>query len=86
VAESLRYGWEDKVWIADGCERHKADAVCEVRQQAVRDREQEARFAHTAWTGEGEQAHVGSMQQSLELSEFVFAAKQRGQWLRQVTR
>jgi hypothetical protein len=46
-------------------------------------REQEARFADTPWTREGEQAHLGAAQLGRELHEFVFAPKLRGQWQRQ---
>ena len=80
-SERLGDGREHEVGITDGCQGHQADAVCKVGREGVGGRQQEASFADPAWTGEGEQAHLGATQQGRELGEFLRAAKQRGEWI-----
>src|SRR5579864_5195981 len=78
-SERLGDGREHEVGIADSSQGHKADAVCKVGREVVCGRQQEAGFADTAWTGEGEQTHLRATEQGRESGEFMLAAKQRGE-------
>src|SRR5260370_531360 len=67
--------------ITEGWRGDEGEGVCKGGREGVGGGEREAGFAAPAWTGEGEQAHLGATQQGRELGEFLRAAKQRGEWI-----
>ncbi len=77
-------GREHEVGIADGSQGHQAHPVREVGGEVCCRREQQAGFADAAWTGEGEQTHLGSTEQGRELGALLLAAKQGSEWNGQI--
>ena len=58
-------GRYDQLGIADGSEFHEEDTISKVIQQVGRDLQTDTRFADTACTCEGQEAHLGASEQSI---------------------
>src|SRR6266571_444274 len=72
--------------VADGCQRHKADAILKALQAILGKLKTKARLAHATWPGQGEQAHVLAGEQGGCTSQVLLTPNERGRWDRQVVR
>ncbi len=81
--ERLGNGWNDQVRIANGSQGDEADAVDKVIKQVSRYLQTQARFADTAYTREGHQAHLWALQEGPHLRHLLPASNQGGELRRQ---
>ena len=77
--ECLGDGGSDQVRIAHGSQWDEAGAVGKGIEQVSRYLQTQARFADTAWTREGHETHLWSLQEGTHCLYFWFASNQRGE-------
>src|SRR6266566_873498 len=81
--QGLSKSGNDQIGIANGSQWDEADAVRIVIEQVSRHLQTQARFADTAYTREGHQAHLWALQEGPHLRHLLPASNQGGELRRQ---
>jgi hypothetical protein len=79
-SKRLGNGRDDTLRLAHGSQWYKADTVGEVSMQSGCGSQGEARFTHTSWTGEGQQAYLWTLQEGSDRLHLLLAPDQGSGW------
>ena len=81
--ECLRDGGQDQIGILKRGQRDEADPIGVGPLDLARNGQRQARLAHTAGAGQGEQTNLRAREQGTGGGDLPLAPKERGEWHRE---